>query len=87
MSSIAPDRIFVAEPTVHAPGHASNRRLTAEDAATAVAELKHAAAGWGALLAECTGLVLGYGENQFDATRYRQITELCIAAGGGSDAD
>lgn len=26
-------------------------------------------------------LVLGYGENQFDATRYRQIAELCIAAG------
>jgi hypothetical protein len=82
MSSIAPDRLlFVTEPTVHAPGHAQNRLLTAEEAATAVAELEHAAAGCAALLAECTGLVLGYGENQADATRYRQIAELCIAAG------
>ncbi len=81
MSSIAPDRLLVTEPAVRAPGYAQDGRLTAEEAATAVAELKHAAAGWAALLAECTGLVLGYGENQFDATRYRQIAELCIAAG------
>jgi hypothetical protein len=33
------------------------------------------------LLAECAGLALGYGEHQFDAARYRQIAELCIAAG------
>jgi hypothetical protein len=77
MSSIAPDRLPVTEPTVHAPGPAQNRRLTA----TAVADLRHAAAGWAALLAECTGLVLGYGENQFDTIRYRQIAELCIATG------
>jgi len=32
-------------------------------------------------LAECAGLALGYGETQFDATRYPQIAELCIAAG------
>jgi hypothetical protein len=63
------------------PGHVQGRRLTAEEAATAVAELKHAAAGWAAVLAECAGLVLGYGENEFDASRYRQIAELCIAAG------
>ncbi|MBO0817191.1 MAG: hypothetical protein J2P30_18860 [Actinobacteria bacterium] len=81
MSSAAPDCLLLTQPTMHAPGHAQSQRLTAEEAATAVAELKHAAAGWAALLAECTGLVLGYGENQFDATRYRQIAELCIAAG------
>jgi hypothetical protein len=81
MRSIAPDRLLVAEPTVDTPGHAQSWRLTAEEAATAVAELKHAAAGWAALLAECTGLVLDYGANQFDATRYRQIAQLCIAAG------
>jgi hypothetical protein len=40
-----------------------------------------AVTGWAAPLAECAGLVLGYGENQFDASRYRQIAELCIAAG------
>lgn len=81
MHSVAPDRLFVTEPTGHAPDPAQNWRLTAEEAATAVAELKHASAGWAALLAECAGLVLGYGENQFDATRYRQIAELCITAG------
>jgi len=81
MRSLALDRLLLTEPTMHALGHAQNRQLTAEELATAVAELKHAAAGWAALLAECTGLVLGYGENQFDATRYRQIAELCIAAG------
>jgi hypothetical protein len=81
MSTTAPDHVLVIEPTVHAPGRAQNWRLTAEEAATAAAGLKHAAAGWATLLAECTGLVLGYGENQFDAPRYRQIAELCIAAG------
>jgi hypothetical protein len=81
MSSIASGHLRVAEPTVPAPGHAQARRLTANEAATATAGLQHAAAGWAALLAECAGLILGYGENQVDATRYRQIAELCIAAG------
>jgi hypothetical protein len=81
MSSIAPDLFLVTEPTMDALGHAQNRQLTAEETATAVAELKHAATGWAALLAECTGLVLGYGENQFGSTRCWQIAELCIAAG------
>jgi hypothetical protein len=81
MRSIAPDRLLVTEPTGHAPGPARNWRLTAEEAAIAVAELRHATVGWAALLAECAALVLGYGENQFDAIRYRQIAELCIAAG------
>jgi len=44
-------------------------------------ELKQAAPRWAALLAECAGLALGYGEHQVDAARYRQIAELCIAAG------
>jgi hypothetical protein len=81
MSSIAPDRLLVTEPTVPAPGQAQNWRLTSEEAAAAAAGLKHAAAGWAALLAECAGLALGHGEYQFDASRYRQIVELCIAAG------
>ena len=49
-----------------------------------MAELKQAAPGWAALLAECAGLVLGHAEHQFDAARYRQIAELCIAAGADS---
>jgi hypothetical protein len=78
MSSIAPDHHRAPGP---APGHAQARQLTADEAATAAAGLQHTAAGWAALLAECAGLVLGYGENQSDARRYRQIAELCIAAG------
>jgi hypothetical protein len=81
MRGIAPDLLLVLQAPGHTPDAAQNWQLTAEEA-TAVAELKHAAAGRTALLAECAGLVLGYGEDQCDATRYRQIAELCIAAGG-----
>ena len=35
----------------------------------------------GYLLAECAGTALGFGEGGQDAARYRQIAELCIAAG------
>lgn len=81
MNSVVPDRLRIGESMRHASGPAQNWRLTAEEAARAVAEPKHSAAGWAALLAECAGLVLGYGEDQFDAIRYRQIADLCIAAG------
>ena len=81
MSSLAPDRPLVtpiiAPTTPSTPGW----RLTAEEEATAVAELKQACAGWAALLAECASLALGYGEHQLDAARYRHIAELCVAAG------
>ena len=58
-------------------------RLAADSrrGSTAVAELQQAAAGWAALLAECAGLALGYGEHQPGAARYRHIAELCVAAG------
>jgi len=45
------------------------------------AELAQAPAGWADLLAECADLALGYGEHRADAARYRQIADLCIAAG------
>ena len=81
MSSLAPDHLLVtpiiAPTTPSTPGW----RLTAEEEATAVTELKQAAAGWAALLAECAGLALGYGEHQPGAARYRNIAELCVAAG------
>ena len=65
-------------PTTHpAPGW----RLTADEEATAIAELKQAAAGRAAPLADCAGLALGYGEHQSDAVRYRQITDRYIAVG------
>ena len=81
MSSLAPDRLLVTPSIGPTTPFTPGRQLTAEEEATAVAELKHAAAGWAALLAECAGLTLGYGEHQPGAARYRHIAELCVAAG------
>jgi hypothetical protein len=81
MSSLAPDRLRVTQTAERATSSASNGRLTADQDAMAVAEPKQAPAGWADLLAECAGLVLGYGEHHSDAARYRQIADLCIAAG------
>jgi hypothetical protein len=80
MSSLATDRLRTQTIGPAAP-LAPSWRLTAGEEATAVAELKQAAAGLAVLLAECAGLALGYGEHQCDAARYRQIADLCIAAG------
>src|SRR5262245_45728076 len=81
MSSLAPDHLLVT-PSIAPPAPSTPRgRLTADEEAAAVAELKQAAAGWAALLAECAGLALGYGEHQPGAARYRHIAELCVAAG------
>src|SRR5260370_30103510 len=81
MSSFAPQRLLVTQPTEPATRPALRWRWTADEEATGVAELAQAAPGWAALLAECAGLALGYGEHQFAAARYRQIADLCIAAG------
>lgn len=78
LTSESPSRHTIIAPTAPSTPY---WRLTAEEEATAVAELKQAAAGWIALLAECAGLALGYGEHQLDAARYRHIAELCVAAG------
>lgn len=82
MSSLAVDRLLgtpsIAPTTPSTPGW----RLTADEEATAVAELKQAG-GWAALLAECAGLAVGHGEHQPGAARYRHIAELCVAAGVG----
>jgi hypothetical protein len=79
MSNLAPDRLAV-QATGPAARSAYCGLLTAEQEAAAVAEPTQAA-GWATLLAECAGLVLGCGEHQVDAARYRQIAELCVAAG------
>jgi hypothetical protein len=80
MNSLALDRLL-GPPIIASTTPSTPRwRLTADEEATAVAELKQAA-GWAALLAECAGLALGYGEHQPGAARYRHIAELCVAAG------
>ena len=81
MSSLAPDRLLATPIIAPTAPSTPGWRLTAEEEATAVAELKQAAAGWAALLAECAGLALGYSEHQPGASRYRHVAELCVAAG------
>jgi hypothetical protein len=80
MTSPDPDRLRYAQIAGTAARHAQ-AWLTAEQEAAAVAELTQAAAGRADLLAECAGTALGFGEGGQDAARYRQIAELCIAAG------
>src|SRR5262244_1907314 len=81
MNSPDPDRLRYAQIAGAAARHAQGWRLTADEEAAAIAELTQAAAGRADLLAECAGTALGFGEGGEDAARYRQIAELCIAAG------
>jgi hypothetical protein len=80
MTGADPDRLRYAQIAGAAARHAQ-AWLTAEQEAAAVAELTDAAAGRTDLLAECAGTALGFGEGGQDAARYRQMAELCIAAG------
>ena len=81
MTSPDPDRLRYAQIAGAVARHALGWRLTADEEAVAVAELAEAAAGRADLLAERAGTALGFGEDRPDAARYRQIAELCIAAG------
>ena len=81
MASPDPDRLRYAQIAGAVARHALGWRLTADEEAAAVAELTEAAAGRADLLAERAGTALGFGEGRPDAARYRQIAELCIAAG------
>ena len=81
MTSPDPDRLRYAQIAGAVARHALGWRLTADEEAVAVAELTEAAAGRGDLLAERAGTALGFGEGRPDAARYRQIAELCLAAG------
>ena len=76
-----PDRILAAQIAGAAARHALGWRLTAAEEDAAINELRQAAAGRADLLSEHAGVALGIGEGRPDAARYRQIAELCIAAG------
>jgi hypothetical protein len=80
MTGPDPDRIQYAQIARTAARHAQ-AWLTAEQEAAAAAELAETAAGRADLLAECAGTSLGFGEGKPDAARYRQMAQLCIAAG------
>src|SRR6266567_482965 len=81
MTSPDPDRLRYAQIAGAVARHALGWRLTADEEAVAVAELAEAAAGRADLLAERAGTALGFGADRPDAARYRQIAELCVAAG------
>lgn len=81
MTGPDPDRLRYAQIAGAVARHALGWQLTAEEEAVAVAELTEAAAGRSDLLAERAGTALGFGGGRPDAARYRQIAELCIAAG------
>ncbi len=81
MSSQDHDHIRYGHIAAIAVRRASGWRLTADGQAAAVAAVTRAAAGRADLLAKFAGLSLGYGERQPDAGHYRDMAELCIAAG------
>lgn len=74
------DRTIAARIAV-AARHTPSRQLTAGEEDAAIDELRQAAAGRADLLGEHAGVALGFGEGRPDSARYRQIAELCIAAG------
>src|SRR5262249_8042002 len=81
MASPDPDRLRYAQIAGAVARHALGWRLTADEEAAAVAELTATAAGRADLLAERAGTALGFGEGRPESARYRQIAELCMAAG------
>ena len=81
MTGQDPNRIRYAQIAGVAARHAPGWRLTAGEEAAAAAELAETAGGRADLLAQCAGLALGFGEGAQDAARYRQMAEVCIAAG------
>jgi hypothetical protein len=81
VSRPGPDRIIAAQIAGAAARHAQSWQLTAAEEAVAVAELTAAAVGRADLLAKQAGIALGLREGRPDAARYRQIADLCIAAG------
>lgn len=80
-TSSGSDRLQYLEIAGAAARHAHGGRLTAEEHAGAVAEIRRAAGGRADLLAERAGTALGYADVGCDAARCRQIAQLCIAAG------
>ena len=81
MTDSGRDRMRYLEIAGAAARHAQGWRLTAEEEAAAIAEIRHAAAGRADLLAERAGTALGYADAGCDAARCRQIAKLCVAAG------
>jgi hypothetical protein len=81
MTSPGRDRLLYGRIVSIAARHAPAWRSGGKENAAAIAELAKVADRRADLLAKCAGLALGYGESQPEAAHYRQMAELCIAAG------
>jgi hypothetical protein len=79
--SLDPDRLLGAELCGEAMHRARWRQLTADETAAAVAALRELAGGRTDLLAEQTGLLLGFSEDTITAPLKRCAALLLIAAG------
>ena len=80
------DRILVAQLTGEARHRAQWRRLTEDEEAAAVAELRSLAGGRADLLAEVAGILEGAREGQLDEPLARQAAGLCRSAGADPEA-
>jgi hypothetical protein len=75
------DELTVARLVGAAWRNAAGPEPRAGEADVAVRELREVAAGRGDLLAEVTGLLIGYYRRTAEEARARRATYLCIAAG------
>jgi hypothetical protein len=80
------DRILVAQLTGEAKHRARWRKLTAEEEAAAVAELRALAGGRADLLAEVAGILEGASEGRDDEPLARRAAALCRKAGADVEA-
>jgi hypothetical protein len=80
------DRILVAQLTGEARHHARWRRLTGEEEADALAELRALAGGRADLLAEVAGIFEGTSEGELDEPLARSAARLCRQAGADPEA-
>ena len=77
------DELTVARLAGAAWRNASGPEPSAAEAAVAVRELREVAVGRGDLLAEVTGLLIGYYRRTAEEARARGAAYFCIAAGAG----
>ena len=77
------DQLTVARLTGAAWRHAPGREPNGSETAVAVRELREIACGRGDLLAEVTGLLIGYYRRTADERRARAAAYYCITAGAG----
>ena len=81
MAQSDPDRVLCGYISGVAWRLARSGPPTPEQHAAAVQELSEVAGGRADLLAECAGIAIGSGESKPDRAWYREMAELCIAAG------